>query len=186
MAERTRPWTWPRRGATALAALGTFLAVGHAGGQEPPPGRDPQAKAPPIDPLSELARLGDAMVDSAPEPDGSIRAGRPLAGEGEAAQPDPHLLQARVDAVKTGSFPNVALRVTVLRPAKRGPARAIRIQTSLVVVPRLRMQGAQADMNDPATRTNAGAYYIKVGDHVTLRLGERPGSFWIADQIERR
>lgn len=142
--------------------------------------------APPADPLAQLAALGDAVAQTGPEGGGSIRAKKDVNTAMAQRLGDHHNLEAKVEAVRTGAFPVVALRVRVLRPAKEGPGKSVARNQTLAVVPKLEVKGAHVDMKDPTTLINAGAYYLKPGDRVMVRLGAKKAKFWEADYIERR
>jgi hypothetical protein len=138
------------------------------------------------DPLAELAQLGDSVADSAQEGGGSIRAKREVDLTRDRRLKDPRNLEARVESVKTGTFPAVALRLKVLKAAKEGPGQSFKASDVLVVVPRLVVEGGKVVLTDPTTVQNAGAYYLVEGDKVVLRLGARSGRTWQAEYLERK
>lgn len=139
------------------------------------------------DPLAELAALGDAMADEGPEGGGSIRAKREVNPEVAKRKKDKRNIEGKVEEIKTGKFPNVAVKIKVLKPAKEGEGKKVKRNDSLVVVPSLKISGGNVSMNDPETRLNAGAFYLQVGDKVLVRLGENTkGKLWKAEYIERK
>jgi hypothetical protein len=140
-----------------------------------------------LDPLAELAALGDEAVDTGPEGGGSIRAKKDADLSRTRRLKDPKNLEARVEEVITKGFPIVAVKVKVSRPAKEGEGKKIAKNTKLVLLPRLVVEGKSVALEDEATRINAGAYYLKKGDKVAVRLGEnRKSNLWQADYIERK
>lgn len=139
------------------------------------------------DPLAELAALGDAMASLGPEGGGSIRAKRDVDPKVAARRKDKRNLEARVESVKVGGFPTVALRIKVTRPAKSGPGKSVKRNSSLVIVPAYQVSGGQVALKDPDTLRNAGAFYLKSGDRVLVRLADKPdGKLWRAEYIERK
>ncbi len=139
-----------------------------------------------LDPLAELTALGDALADAVPEAGGSIRAKRDADLTVTQRVNAPEALEARVEEVKAGRFPTVALKVKVLRAAQKGVAKEVAKNATLVIVPKLKIQDGQIDLADAETLVNAGAYYLRKGDKVALRLGTQRGKLWEADYIERK
>lgn len=139
-----------------------------------------------LDPLAELTALGDALADTGPEAGGSIRAKRDADLTAMKRLDAPENVEARVEAVKVGRFPTVALRLKVLRPAKSGSSKAIERNAELVVVPKLKITDGDVALDDAATLVNAGAFYLQKGDKVAVRLGAQRGKIWEADYIERK
>jgi len=139
------------------------------------------------DPLAELAALGDAMADEGPEGGGSIRAKREVDPEIAKRKKDKRNLEGKVEEIKTGKFPNVAVKIKILKAAKEGEGKKVKRNESLVVVPQLKVDAGNVAMADPGTRLNAGAFYLQVGDKVLVRLGENTkGKLWKAEYIERK
>ena len=91
-----------------------------------------------------------------------------------------------MEAVATKGFPLVALTVTVLQPAKEGAGKDLKKNDKVVVAPKLKVEGASASLSDPATSINAGAFYLRKGDRVAIRLGENKGKYWEAEYVERK
>jgi len=138
------------------------------------------------DPLSELAALGEMFSDASPDGGGSIRAKQAADTEQVRRLKDKRNITAKVEAVKTGRFPTVALKVKVTRAAKEGDGKTIMKNTVLVVVPDFKISGGGVDFTDPQTARNAGAWYLSRGDKVMIRLGKQVGKVWHAQYIERR
>jgi hypothetical protein len=95
-------------------------------------------------------------------------------------------LHAKVVHLSRGRFPLVALRLRVVRPAQSGAGAEVGAGDLLVVVPALAMREQHADLRDRATELNAGAYYLRPGDRVAVRLDRRLGATWVAGTIERK
>ncbi|MEO0812726.1 MAG: hypothetical protein AAFY60_07670, partial [Myxococcota bacterium] len=74
----------------------------------------------------------------------------------------------------------------VRKPSKDGAGAALSKNDKIVVLPMMKFSGKTADLSDEATLRNAGAYYLKRGDRVMVRLGEKEGKAWSAEYIERR
>lgn len=147
---------------------------------------DPAAPAAESDPLAELASLGDAIAESVQEGGGSIRAKKDVDLSRAKRLKDEKNLEARVEATRSGSFPAVALRLKVLKPAKDGAGKSLKVSESIVVVPKLKVVGTALALDDGDTVRNAGAYYLQVGDKVMVRLGAQKGQVWQAEYIERK
>ena len=77
------------------------------------------------------------------------------------------------------------MRVKVLRPAQTGVAQTLLRNASLTLQPQLKVVNQQVDLRDPNTQVNAGAYYLRIGDRVAVRLGEGKGDLWQAAYLER-
>ena len=138
------------------------------------------------DPLAELAALGSAVSEKQPEAGGSIRAKK----EGDVARTqrlnDAKNIEAKVDEVTTKTFPLVALKLKVQKPAKDGAGKDMKANDTVVVVPKLKVTGTAVDVTDPATQLNAGAFYLQSGDKVAVRLGANKGTYYEAEYIERK
>ena len=139
-----------------------------------------------LDPLAELAALGDAMADEGPEGGGSIRAKKDADLERTKRIKDKRNFEAKVQSVQGKSFPIVAVTVKVTKPGKDGPSAKVKRNEVIIVVPKLKVAGKSVAMDDEQTRRNAGAFYFKAGDKVVVRLGANKGKYWEADYIERK
>jgi len=138
------------------------------------------------DPLAELAALGDAVAETGPEGGGSIRAKKDVDQEASKRLKDRRNLEAKVELVKVGAFPAVAVKLKVIKPAKEGAGKGVQKNSSLVVLPKLKVDGGKISLEDPETLRNAGAFYLKRGDKVMVRLGPSKGKVWEAEYIERK
>ncbi len=139
-----------------------------------------------IDPLAELAALGEGAVATGPEGGGSIRAKKDADLTASQRLKDPNNLEGKVEAVSTKGFPLVAVTLKVTQPAKQGAGKDQAKNATLVVVPLLKVTDKKVAMEDPATQLNAGAFYLKKGDKVAVRLGTNKGKYWEAEYIERK
>lgn len=140
------------------------------------------------DPLIELAELGEsaaADADATPEAGGSIRAKRETDMMAMARLNDPNNLRARVEEVHRGAFPLVALKIQVLRAAKEGDGARHKKGDRIVVLPKLTVASGRVDMNDTQTEINGGAFYLKRGDKIAVRVGNKSGRAWTAEYLER-
>ncbi len=145
------------------------------------------AQTPPdSDPLAELAALGNSVAEAEVEGGGSIRAKK----EGDTAKLQrlnaPDNVEARVEAVTQQKFPLVAIKIKISKPGKAGKGTEMAKDQVLVVIPKLKAAGAHIDLTDADTVTNAGAYYLKKGDKVAVKLGAQTDKAYWADYIERK
>lgn len=138
------------------------------------------------DPLAELAALGNALGDSGPEGGGSIRAKRDVDPAVAAQLKDKRNLTGKVEAVRLGKFPAVAVRIKVVKPADAGPGENFQQNDEIVVVPKMKVSGGKVDMGDADTVNNAGAYYLQEGDKILVRLESKRGNAWQVAWIQRK
>ena len=137
------------------------------------------------DPLAELASLGNSVADSAQEGGGSIRAKREVDRTVIARQKDGKNIQARVDSVKQGKFPAAAIQVKVTTPAQEGPGQGVARNDVLVIIPKYAVDAGHIRLDDATAVINAGSYYLREGDRVSIRLVSKRDKIWEADYIER-
>ena len=154
-----------------------FVAVA-ARAEEPAPAA--------TDPLAELAALASDAAGAGPEGGGSIRAKKDADLTQTKRLKDPKNLEAKIDAVAMKEFPLVALTVTVLTPAKEGSGKDVKKNAKIIIAPKLKVDGEEVMMTDPDTVINAGAFYLRKGDKVAIRLGENKGKYWEALYVERK
>jgi hypothetical protein len=147
---------------------------------------DAQTPAAATDPLAELAALANDAAATGPEGGGSIRAKKDADLTQTQRLKDPKNLEAKIEAVAMKDFPLVALTVTVIAPSKEGAGKEIKKNDKIVIAPKLKVDGKNVAMNDPSTLINAGAYYLRKGDKVAIRLGENKGKYWEAEYVERK
>jgi hypothetical protein len=145
-----------------------------------------QQPAATADPLAELAALANDTAGAGPEGGGSIRAKKDADLTQSKRLKDPKNLEAKIDSVAMKDFPLVALTVTVLVPAKEGAGKDVKKNEKVIIAPKLKVDGKAVSMSDPDTLINAGAYYLRKGDKVAIRLGENKGKYWEAEYIERK
>jgi hypothetical protein len=138
------------------------------------------------DPLAELAALGDQMTAVAPEGGGSIRAKRDVDVSKLDRLKDPENIEARVEELKMGRFPAVALRVRVVKPAQTGIAKSVKTNDSLVIFPNYKVDAGKVDFKDEGTARNAGAFFLQNGDKVIVKLDKQLKQTWRASFIERK
>ncbi len=70
--------------------------------------------------------------------------------------------------------------------AKDAEGKSIKKNDTLVVVPKLKVEGKTVALADSPTLINAGSFYLQAGDKVMIRLGANKGKYWEADYIERK
>jgi hypothetical protein len=78
---------------------------------------------------------------------------------------------AKVVAVDGETFPNVELKLQILRAPSKAAAVAVRKGQTLTVVPLIRVEKGQVDLSHPETQINLGAWYFQPGDTVRFQLG---------------
>jgi len=144
------------------------------------------AHAADADPLAELAALGDQMTIIAPEGGGSIRAKRDVDMSKLDRQKDPENIEARVEELKFGRFPAVALRVRVVKPAQAGVGKNEKTNESLVIFPNYKVDAGRVDFKDAGTAQNVGAFFLQSGDKVIVKLDKQLKQTWRASSIERK
>jgi hypothetical protein len=139
------------------------------------------------DPLAELAALGDSVAESnTQEGGGSIRAKKDVDLTRDKRLKDGKNIEAKVESVKSKTFPIVALVLKVIKPAKEGAGAAVKANDTVIIVPKLKVDGGRVAMDDPDTMMNAGSYYLQAGDKVMVRLGQKTKDTWQAEYIERK
>ncbi len=149
------------------------------------------------DPLAELAELGDSLASDGPEAGGSIRARKDADNKDLNRRKDVKNIQAKVVMVNKSDFPRVALKVKIQKPAcqpaKKGEKapcavaadQNFKANDEIVVIPVMDIKGGVPNMKDPTTMINAGAFYLRDGDKVVVRLKAKKGKVWYADYVER-
>jgi len=144
------------------------------------------ARAAEADPLAELAKLGDSVAETTQEGGGSIRAKKDVDLTRDKRIKDPRNLEAKVESVKTGAFPVVALKLKILKPSKEGAGKDLKANDVIVVTPKLKTDGGKVALTDDDTVLNSGSFYLQEGDKVAVRLGDKAGKVWQAEYIERK
>jgi hypothetical protein len=112
----------------------------------------------------------------------SVRARRDLKTEGSEEDAAP--IVGVVESVKRQRFPLVLVGV-VVRTATEGAR--VKPDDRIVVLPRVRSRRGVIDPNDPQSKRNIGAWYVRPGDRVRVRLEPRPDGqpVWVAQSFER-
>ncbi|MBN1960317.1 MAG: hypothetical protein JW841_05180 [Deltaproteobacteria bacterium] len=144
------------------------------------------AQAQEDDPLAELANLGDSVAEMTEEGGGSIRAKKDADLTRSKRLKDRKNFEAKVEDIKIGKFPIVALKLRVIKEAKDGAGKSVKRNEELVIIPKLKIKGGKVALDDADTLINAGSYYLQQGDKVMVRLGKQKGKVWEADYIERK
>ena len=91
----------------------------------------------------------------------------------------------KVVSIARVSFPQTEVRVRILR-APSGPlGNVIRKGKTLVFVPQFKQKEGTLDLADAETQTNIGAYFLRKGDRVRIRVGQRRGGRYAAEIITR-
>ena len=138
------------------------------------------------DPLAELAALGDSVAEVGQEGGGSIRAKKDVDMSRDKRLKHPKNIEAKVEMVKAGTFPAVAVKLKVIKSAKEGAGKGIAANATIVVIPQLKTTGGKVSMDDPDTALNAGSFYLQEGDKVMVRIAQQQGKVWVAEYIERK
>lgn len=138
------------------------------------------------DPFAAMMALGEAMVVDNVETGSSVRAKKGLDPLLAARLRDPMACEAKVVAVNRASFPSVALRLSIIRPAKEGPGAGFKSKDTVVVFPKLTYKSGKVDFKTEFTLNNVGAYFLRSGDRVVFKPGGARGRVWEAVFIERK
>jgi hypothetical protein len=139
-----------------------------------------------MDFLGELASLGGAMLEGDIDAGGSIRAKRPVDRRTKKAQKDPRNIQARVEHVSLGTFPMVAVKVKITKIGAKAKSLKLKRNQNVIMVPIFKVKGKVVDFGEEDSRRNAGAYYLKRGDKVFLRLTVSNKGIWNGHLIGRK
>lgn len=132
------------------------------------------------DPLAALAGLGASTGPSeTPEGGGSIRASKPTPMA--ALTPEVGtLFEADVVEVVRGTFPVVSVKVRLKKLAKNVTFKnKLRYGNMVEAVVKL------GNIRERQTQQTLGAYYLKKGDRVSVRLLERDEGGYATDWLER-
>jgi hypothetical protein len=139
------------------------------------------------DPLAGLAQLGNTLAMAGPEAGGSIRAKKDADLTEAKRKSDKRNYEASVVEIKRAAFPAIALKLKVVKQPSEGDQKsAVAKNEDVVIIPELKIAGNQPDMADEATLINAGAFYLRAGDKVVLRLKEKKDKVWVVEYIERK
>jgi hypothetical protein len=133
--------------------------------------------------LAELDQL--AAIDTELGSGSSLRA--KLKAEREAAFADPETtLVAQVVDVDPAAYPRTRLKLRVLRsPRGKELKKAAPRGSTILVVPHIPSDDGRVSWDDPATRMNAGAYYLQPKDRVRVRISGGEDGVFVADAIAR-
>lgn len=89
-----------------------------------------------------------------------------------------------VDAGGT-KFPNAEVTVTILRAPSGDLGKDIRKGKQVKFKPEFRMKGNDVDWSDPSSQMNAGAWFMKKGDRVLVKIGKGSNGAYEAEVIAR-
>lgn len=78
----------------------------------------------------------------------------------------------KVVGVTQGAFPNVQVKVRILRGPIGDLGKKVRKGQTIAFTPWFAMKGKQVDFADTKTQNNLGAYFLKSGDRVQVKVGE--------------
>lgn len=91
---------------------------------------------------------------------------------------------ATVLEVKHGTYPFVAVTVKIDQVPKG--VQSLKKGAKATVVPRINAPKGVIARDDEQSKMNVGAWYVKKGDKVMLKLeGKTEQGFWVADRFER-
>lgn len=93
--------------------------------------------------------------------------------------------QGQVVSVTQGAFPNVTVNVRVLSGPTGELGKAIRKGQTVAFTPTFAKKGDQLDLSQTTTQTNVGAYFLKAGDRVSVKVGKAAGKGFEAELITR-
>ncbi len=79
----------------------------------------------------------------------------------------------RIVAVQSADFPRTRLKVRILRaPTGKFGDKTIRRGRNVIFAPIVKMKDGRPDFEDEGTLANIGAWFLKKGDKVRIRVGE--------------
>jgi len=92
----------------------------------------------------------------------------------------------RVLKVRQGSFPHTTVVVQILRGPKGALGKKIRKGKKTAFVPTLTMTGKTPNWSHEDTQLNAGAWFLRAGDKVRIKIGKKMGKTFEALIIDRQ
>ena len=152
------------------------------------------------DPLAALAGLGGGVQgNEAPEGGGSIRASKPTplpdavataaaAAADAGAEPGAaERMDGEVLEITRGAFPQVTIKIRVRKAVSAGPLKG-KVTSGKIIAAPVVLSGPSGavDFSQAQNQRNAGAYYLKKGDRVTLHAVEPAEGKLAVDWIERK
>ena len=87
--------------------------------------------------------------------------------------------------MKSGKFPDTKVVVQILRGPTGKLGKTIRKGKRIAFYPVVRRNKGGIDLKEARTRANLGAWYLKKGDRVRVRIGTRTPKGYRADLIVR-
>lgn len=94
--------------------------------------------------------------------------------------------QGKVVSVTPGEFPHATVVVQVLRGPTGALAASLKKGAKVTFKPVLKMSGKAPDWNDEDTQVNIGAWYLRAGDQVRIKLGKQDKDTFEAVLIDRQ
>lgn len=93
--------------------------------------------------------------------------------------------QGQVVSVSQGAFPAVTVNVRVLSGPTGELGKTVRKGQTLAFQPIFQKKNGQLDLGHTPTQTNLGAYFLKAGDRVTVKVGKAGDKGFEAELITR-
>jgi hypothetical protein len=94
--------------------------------------------------------------------------------------------EGKIVAITPGVFPNVVLTVQVMRGPTGPEAANIKKNSKVQFKSVLKLKGTAVDWADEDTQLNAGAWYLRVGDAVSVKFGKSEAGVYEALLIARK
>ena len=91
-----------------------------------------------------------------------------------------------VASVKFHKFPRTTVTVRVLRGPKGALGKKIRKGKKIKFRPAMKLSGKQIDWSDEKTQLNAGAWFLRKGDRVLIKVDKKSGDAFSATVIDRQ
>jgi len=127
------------------------------------------------------AAIGGEDVDSG----SSLRAKRSADAEKLLADSAVTAL-GKVVSIGAGKFPETTVVVKILRGPTGAAKDEVRKGANVSFVPKIEKSGDQPDWSKEATQLNAGAWFLRAGDQVVVRVGNKTKGGFEALLIDRQ
>ncbi len=132
----------------------------------------------------DLGALAQASLGSDDDSGSSLRAKKTAAVDKKFS--DRSLTaEGTVDSVSEAAFPDVVVKVKIVRQPSGALGEKIRKGQTIAFTPAMKKNGAALDLADEDTQLNLGAYYLKKGDTVRVKIGAADKEGFVAELLTR-
>lgn len=132
----------------------------------------------------DMGLLAAAAADEGIDSGSSLRA-KKTASLAKLFKDRATVAQGKVVAVTQGAFPNVKVSVRILRGPTGDLGKKVRKGKTLHFTPVFSKKAGKVDFSDAKTQNNLGAYFLKKGDRVRVKVGKAAGDGFEAVVISR-